>query len=334
MKNRFGPIICLFYLLSMSCANANDSIARVGVGGITLLKSDHIRMVQEELEISTSKIRVHYKFFNESRNDIKTTIAFPMPPYRAQHPDSNDPYNRPLRAFTTFIDGQAVSTTLDRRATKGSVEITARLREIGLTDQQIFETFALCVAPGKEPEYCGLTPQQISLLQADKIEGWWVDETALWEYVFPANKAVDVVHEYSPNVGWGNFVPYQSGEDVTQKNETPSDGRKGISPECQGADVGAVTKRIRALAEKGAHSVIVSVQEVSYILLTGNNWKGPISEFKLRVRKDMPDQIISVCFPGKPKKIDKSTYEFTQKNFVPKDDLLVVFYTVQGTDAY
>lgn len=201
MKNRFGPIICLFYLLSMSCANANDSIARVGVGGITLLKSDHIRMVQEELEISTSKIRVHYKFFNESRNDIKTTIAFPMPPYRAQHPDSNDPYNRPLRAFTTFIDGQAVSTTLDRRATKGSVEITARLREIGLTDQQIFETFALCVAPGKEPEYCGLTPQQISLLQADKIEGWWVDETALWEYVFPANKAVDVVHEYSPNVG-------------------------------------------------------------------------------------------------------------------------------------
>jgi hypothetical protein len=291
-------------------------------------------MVQEELEISTSKIRVHYKFFNESRDDIKATIAFPMPPYRAQHPDSNDPYNRPLRAFTTLIDGQAVPTTLDRRATKGSVEITARLREIGLTDQQIFETFALCVEPGKEPDYCGLTPQQIGLLQANKIEGWWVDETALWEYVFPANRVVDVVHEYSPNVGWGNFVPYQSGKDVTQKIETASGGRKGISPECQGNDIGAVWKRVRALAGRGAHSVIVNVQEVSYILLTGNNWKGPIADFKLRIRKERPDQIISVCFPGGARRLDNLTFEFSQKDFVPKDDLLVVIYTVQETDAY
>lgn len=328
MKRRFGQALCILLLLNMSCANANDSIARVGVGGITLLKSDHIRMEQEELEISTGKVRVHYKFFNESSKDIKATIAFPMPPYTSQHPDNNNPYNKPLRSFTTLIDGKAVPTVLQRRATKGSTEITEKLREIGLSDQQIFESFALCVSPDWEQDYCGLSPQQIEQLR--EIQGWWVDETALWEHVFPANKAIDVLHEYSPNVGMHYYVPYQSGRYIWKENGK----RREVLPECQGADIGAVTRRVRALAEKGAHSVIVSVQEVSYILLTGNNWKGPISEFKLRVRKDMPDQIISVCFPGEPKRIDKSTYEFTQKNFVPKDDLLVVFYTVQETDAY
>lgn len=334
MKIFYAHILCIAFVLFVPYANANDSTARVGVGGITLLKSDEIQMRSEVLEVSTSLIRVHYEFINESHKDVKATIAFPMPSYTSPNPYVDRPYNKPMRSFSTHIDGREIPTALDRRATKKSVDITKQLREVGLTENQIFETFALCEEPGEEPDYCGLTTHQIDALKKNNIGYWQVDETALWEYVFPAKKVVAVLHEYSPNVGSSYFVPYQSGRPMWEDRSAESVNAEKISADCEGNDNDAVLKRVKALAKNGAHSVFVGVQEVEYILHTGKNWNGPIADFKLRLKKSNPDQIISVCFPGKPKRIDNLTFEFSQKNYIPHDDLLVVFYTVTPTDAY
>ncbi len=69
-------------------------------------------------------------------------------------------------------------------------------------------------------------------------------------------------------------------------------------------------------------------QSRRYILGTGRNWKGPIGEFKLRLKKNTPEEIVSVCFPGQPEKLSPTLYEFTQRNFVPDDRLVVYFYNV------
>lgn len=180
------------FICSIS-AYANDSTAAVGVGGITLLKSDEICMVKEVLAIAPSKISVQYQFLNESDKDIKNTIAFPTPSYTVKSLEYDDPNNHSLGPFHTLINGQEVPTFIYRRALRGDVDITNELRKIGLTDTQIFENFALCVKPtnsdeNPEYEYCGLTPQQVDLLNKKKLGGWRVDETALWEYVFPAKK--------------------------------------------------------------------------------------------------------------------------------------------------
>ena len=77
----FGFLIVAAVTMSASAARANDSMARVGAGGIRLIKSEHIRMLEEVLEISTKTVSVTYRFLNESAHDIRTTVAFLMPPY-------------------------------------------------------------------------------------------------------------------------------------------------------------------------------------------------------------------------------------------------------------
>jgi hypothetical protein len=90
----------------------------------------------------------------------------------------------------------------------------------------------------------------------------------------------------------------------------------------------AVVKKVNAHAKTGASMVDVYLQDVEYILGTGRNWKGPIRDFKLRIKKDSADQLITLCFPGKSKKINPLVIEFTRSNFVPQDKLIVYFITV------
>src|SRR5271169_3358101 len=91
-------------LLFTSSANANDSIARVGAGGLELLKTDKIQMLSETLEISRPLIRVTYRFLNDSPNDIKATIAFPMPEFNGVPPTGHN--ERPLDTFKIIVDGR------------------------------------------------------------------------------------------------------------------------------------------------------------------------------------------------------------------------------------
>ncbi len=80
--------------------------------------------------------------------------------------------------------------------------------------------------------------------------------------------------------------------------------------------------------------VYVTLHDVEYILGTGRNWKGPIGVFTLRIEKDSPDQLVSLCLPGELRKVDSTSYEFTSKDFVPQDKLVIYFYDVGPDVAY
>jgi hypothetical protein len=76
-------------LILTSSTPANDTLARVPVkGGLEFVKSDNIRMLEEVLEISLNKIRVKYRFLNESDREIHSTVAFPLPSRDLSHPES------------------------------------------------------------------------------------------------------------------------------------------------------------------------------------------------------------------------------------------------------
>jgi len=51
----------------------------------------------------------------------------------------DDSNNRPLRPFSSTVDGKPVAVTIDRKATQDGKDVTKELREIGLNDQQIFD---------------------------------------------------------------------------------------------------------------------------------------------------------------------------------------------------
>ena len=58
-----------------------------------------------------------------------------------------------------------------------------------------------------------------------------------------------------------------------------------------------------------------------YILVTGNNWKGPIGHFHLTLDKEKPDNVMSLCWDGELKKTGATTFEATRENFAPAHDI-------------
>ena len=183
MKITILSSVSVLLLVVALSSNANDTLARRGsAGGLVFLKAEDIRMVQEELEISPSTIRVHYRFRNESDKDISTMVAFPIPTYPWDWSAIRDDKPEPIKRIFTKVNGKAVASMKTRKATQGNTDITDELRKIGLSDTQIFEGVAHCDDYNVAPEdgdqkteaaliRCGFTLQHIEALTKRELWG-------------------------------------------------------------------------------------------------------------------------------------------------------------------
>jgi hypothetical protein len=321
-------LIIATIVLQTAGALADDSTARFGAGELTFTKSEEIRMLEEVLDISTKLIRVKFRFLNESDKDIHTTVAFPVPPYAPFWVDSRSGISNAARVMATFkvwVNGHLVQKEVDTKAVIGDRDITAQLRELGLSDEQIFQGVDL--TRDQQAALKKLNEEKRALLQSK----WKVAETAFWQQTFPAGKEVVVEHSYRPAVGYLYSAPYQKGFGYV--HDLPSAQREGKTDNVCLDDVTkwGIEKQIKAQVAQDPELVYVFLHDVEYILATGRNWKGPMGKFTLRIKKQAPDQIVSLCFPGKPKKVSPTVYEFVEKDFVPPDKLVVYFYDVTAT---
>lgn len=336
MGNRVSATFLVVLALAMSTgASANDSFARIGAGGLTLIQNSQVRMLEENLEISTKAVRVRYRFLNEGQNDIRATVAFPMPPYQLRDDGCEE---QPLRDFKVMVDGKPIQTKSDFKAEISGRDVTEALRKIGLTESQIFYQLGDC--RDVENDVRPLTKKQAAAVarlaqRKTHYPQWQMIETYYWEQIFPVGREIEVQHEYKPLVGSTYSAPYQNGHLVTE--ELPTAFRSGSDPDPKEACMDdalrkSLMRRAQTLGEgRNTISVWASFQDVEYILGTGRNWKGPIGQFTLRIKKESPDQVVSLCFPGKPRKIDSLTLEFAEKDFVPQDRLVVYFYTISAS---
>jgi hypothetical protein len=308
---------------------ANDTIASFAAGGIELLKTEHIRMAEEVLEISPKQVNVKYRFFNESDHDIHTLVAFPLPPFRPI-----DRYYSPvgepgtiLRSFKVLVNGKPVPTERVRKAVLGELDITDYLRKLGLPDKEIFFDDL-----GKNWE---ASVDRLAKFMR-KLGDWWdISHAVFWQMTFPSKKEVMVEQQYIPEPGGAYSVFGKDaalGEikaEIERSGDSSTDALK--NPAClDDITTRAITNRVKTALAKGQDSVMVSYSTVEYILGTGRNWKGPIGDLTLRLKKENPQQFVSVCFPGKPLRISPTVYEFHQKDFVPPDTLDVYFYTIDS----
>lgn len=325
-------LISIAILFSPTGTWANDSIAALGAGGIELTKTEHIRALEEVLEISTKKVRVKYRFLNESEKDIHTTVAFPFPSYNLRsliYEPSANTSEMVSETFKVVVDGREIPTKLERKAVLAGRDITDQLRKSGLSDKEIF--FEVTVKDA-DP-----LSERLDKFRVRFGDFWNVSQTAFWDMTFPSGKQIVIEHEYVPAAG-GGYCPWPDlyGKDSAERFKKAQElwssftGKRDKDEDCiDERTKRAIENRAQMAISKGLQSVMVYYDNVKYILGTGRNWKGPIGEFKLRLIKDKPTHFVSVCFPGKPEKISPTVYEFTQKDFVPQDTLAVYFYRVE-----
>ena len=75
---------------------------------------------------------------------------------------------------------------------------------------------------------------------------------------------------------------------------------------------------------KKAKSQNTAYSALGYILTTGANWAKPIQNFKLTIERDS-NELVSFCWLGRVKKISATQFQMIEKNFIPQQDLDIIF---------
>lgn len=310
-------------------ALANDTSAVLGVGGLELTKSDDIVMVSEDLYLSPGEVRVKYEFRNESDHDITTTVAFPLPEIDQSGYEIvflPEPDKENFVGFRVQADGQEIHPKLEQKAIgPDGADVTAVLTQAGLPVNSQLAGWEEKVRALPDQTWRQLVQEGLFDVESDDpndrsadVSPTWVLRASFhWEQTFPAGKTITVEHRYEPIVG-GVSIFAEEGQFEDYKDYCLDEQGK--------AGVRRLLRQAQAAARRDPQLAAgISPVEVSYVLTTGANWKGPIRNFHLTIDKEQPKSILSLCMSGL-KKTGPTTFELDQTDFTPKEDIRFVVF--------
>lgn len=320
--------------LSASLARANDTIAVLGAGGISISNTQDIEMESEKLYISPSEVKVDYVFRNTAGRNVEAVVAFPMPDISSSGLEMEgigNPASKNFMDFRISQDGKAIKPNLEQRAIVNRMDVTADLDAEGipvfaLGDKAVEAVQALPDDVKADWEIRGILTRDFANAttpeEAAYLPNWKIRHTYWWRTTFPADRAVEVHHAYKPSVGGIsglNFI---------------SDGKPGGDFDQYRQKYCVNDRFVKLVADRqkdAGEGVYYFERWLSYVLVTGANWAGPIGDFHLTIDKEDPDTLISFCGAG-AEKTGPTTYEMHQENFVPERDLdiLIVYKSDQS----
>ena len=290
MMKRLLPLALL--CLAPLPASANSSTAGFSNEGLKLLKTERIRMASEDLLVSATRIRVRYVFENLTAEPIKTLVAFPFPAVDAL-------------AETDVSEASGFQVTLGGTPQKTRKETVYLVRGKRLRDKASYEALLdkeLARRDGDEGPTRGFTAS--------------TQDLEVWEQVFPPGKGPEVEITYTPSVGGDLGWDKETYRGQTRKSFCIDGGTTKALDKMMSTSGGQG-------AEQSAHGS--RYKTLSYVLMTGNNWAGPIGQFHLTVEKETPDSVLSTCTEGL-KKTSPVRFELTRTDFQPDKDLKLIFF--------
>lgn len=325
MFPRLLHLCSIALLLAPGLASANDGAAVIGAGGIELRSEHRVSMRKERLFISPTRVRVEYEFVNESKEDVVTEVAFPVPEYRYSVASR---WDEEFDDFRAWVGGQRIPVATEIRAFREGRDVTGLLESLGLdvrtlarVDQSVWQ-----VEPdGRRQEAASLAqvprlpPEKLERLREAHLIGGWGSEgdpslwpdwsvriTYHWRQHFPPGQVVRIRHEYTPVTGL----------------------RTGIHPE--DLDDACAPPRLRQAASGEVHEFSrtgSNSTSVAYVLTTANTWKTPIRDFELVVEHREGEQV-AFCWEGRVQPAGPRTLRSRLQDFVPGKELTVFFFRV------
>lgn len=305
-------------------AAANDSVASMGAGGLIFQRTDGIEMRSEDLYVSAREIRVRYRFFNRTENDIATLVAFPMPDLPGGI-EGDVAIEDPLRMpFTTTVNGRRVATNVEQKAVMNGVDHSGLVRGLGLPLSPRGEATTQALATLPQPQIDMLIEMGLiedrswtdaGIRHLDLAPLWTLKTTHYWTQVFPAGRELDVRHEYAPAVGGSAGSVF--GDPAMEDSEHAD---QEATQYCTDDAFWAGARRMRG------RGLYLSETWIDYVLTTGANWAEPIGEFRLVVDKGSSRNLVSFCGEG-VRKIGSTRFEIRRRDYTPTHDLSVLILT-------
>lgn len=297
-------------LISMQIG-ANDSTGYVSTGGVQYLKNNNIQMYSEDLFISKNQIKVDYQFKNLTDKDISETVLFPLPPIENFFESDFADTEKLLKSFKVQVNGKNIQpemhvrTFIQKDEHSKPIDATELFKQCGFTQTEMLnpwnrKSYEYEVFENKL-RHCS-NAQLKNLLPKSESEAivWSSQVIYSWQQSFKASSLTRVQHQYAPLVG-GSVSLY------------PAEDEKNY---CMDGNFKAGLRK--AKSQHAPYSAL------GYILKTGANWAKPIEHFKLTIERD-PNELVSFCWAGKVTKISPTRFQMLENNFLPKQDLEIIF---------
>jgi hypothetical protein len=313
-----------------SWAQADDTLATLGTGGLVPLKSTQIRMAREDLEIGVHQVHVSYEFRNDSDKDIDAVVAFPLPTLNGPNL-WHSPWELPTKTRPNFVDfsltveGKKVVPQIEVKAFHEEKDVTAILRANGMSALALIEDYNEFRKHWKElppKNLNALSKQELMIdegeLTADNktvpdyFPNWDVKVKFYWTQHFPAHGSVHISHTYTPVTGGG----YMEDPDSRSLPE------EYCGTQLDRAHVVNLFQKHPVKPDPSGETMLGDLREIQFILKTANNWHGPIGEFNLAIIPDHPDEVVATCMKGL-KRVAPGRYELHRTQFAPAEDLTV-----------
>jgi hypothetical protein len=322
MRKFTSALIAGAALLLSTQSFADDSSASLAAGGVVLTQAADIRMGKEDLYVSSKQVRIRFEFVNDTAHDIDTIVAFPLPDIDMNEftespvgTMTGDPVN--FVGFAIVADGRKVVPQVEQRAFYQGKDVTAIVRAAGvplnLNDPKFADvTQKLPKAQRKILEDAGLADSE----SGDAEHPHWVVRTKFWwQQKFPAGRTVVLEHSYQPITGQSFFTQYDLAGDPKQSSYWTAN--YCLDPATRSTIAARIGGKTASMEAGG----IMLAFTTDYILMSGNNWKGPIGHFHLTLDKLKADDILSLCWDGDLKKTGATTFEATRENFAPRSNI-------------
>jgi hypothetical protein len=334
----------LLLLALTSPAWANDGFGGLSATGLTFGQTEAVAMVEEDLFISPSKVKVAYVFENRTSQDVTGEVIFPLPPiglaglYYSPFNLPEDVRRENFLNFHAMVDGVEVPVTLDRIAvieppweenrpsseqydTPGR-DVTADLAALNIPLSVDLDEVTQAIVAGGPATIQALTAK--GLLEYYPAEGdspeqivplWSVVMRYHWTQSFPAGQKLTIAHEYD-NLPSGGLMSW---EDPLPDYMAEYEDRY-----CVDAGTSRALAKATAYTDTDGNSYSMgSAYMMSYVLRTANSWAGPIEKFRLTVDKAAPENVVSLCADG-IKKVGPTSFVWEQANFSPEQDLEIM----------
>lgn len=290
---------------------ANDSTGYVATGGVQYLKNKDIQMFTEDLFISKKIIQVDYQFKNLSNKDVTETVLFPLPKIENFFESDFADTERLLKSFKVQIDGKSIQPEMHVRTfiltddKSAPVDLTDVFKQCGFSQREMLnpwnrQNYEYEAFETKLRSCSNAVLQKALPKDKEEVITWSSQVIYSWKQTFKANALTHVQHQYAPLVG-GSVALY------------PEEDTKAY---CMDRNFKAGLKK--------AKSQQAPYQALGYILKTGANWAKPIQDFNLTIERDA-GELVSFCWAGKVKKISPTRFQMSEKNFVPQQDLDIIF---------
>jgi len=308
--------------ITTTAAFANGAIAERKTGGLVFKQSDTVSILREDLSVSLNKITVDYLYKSEAATAQTVIIAFPMPgipvnddpgSLREILPEGSPPEN--YMGFKVWVDGKEVKAEPFARALVNDRDVTEKITRAGLPLHMLVDDANALLKKVPKPELdelvaLGAVGQGESYGEPAYWSEWDYQVAFEWQQDFrPGETKVSI--SYVPLAGY----PADVGDSY----------EKGEWAEAACVDAGV---RAALAKRKAKGTAYYEVATVGYVLTTAKYWKGPIRAFNLSVEKPDAKALAAFC-PTEAKKASPTRFEWQAKDFAPKADLSVVFYTFQ-----